>query len=420
MAEVYAATQEGAAGFTREVCVKRILPELASNTEFSQLFTREAAFAGQLCHSNLVQVFDSIEQQGQLAIVMELIDGCDLRAVIRVMQSRRELLQPGLVAYLTSQVLNGLRYAHEKHVVHRDISPHNILISKHGEVKLGDFGVAKAMLTHASRTGTLRGKLAYMSPEQARGDAVDHRTDLYSLGLVLYELLHGRRLFQAAHQGELFKAVARAGQPRLEGIEPTLARIVEQLLAPNPKDRFPSATEALLALPPWEIIGAAGPIELGALIESFPNNPGGDVTPSEGLAPGRPSVTVVDPLSGPTETITPHELELVRGARPIIATDRNAPTATRDDDVKSVLEQLPPEEVAEDDDRPTVAAYSQAPVAPAAVEPKGRRWLIPVLIAAIVALLLGLTLGAIAGPLIALRLTAPDDAPTTLTPASRE
>ncbi len=170
MAEVFAAEHGGAAGFGRPVCVKRILPDLTADEEFRRLFVREARVAGHLTHSNIVQVFDCIEDGQSLAIVMELIDGLDLRDLIRKLRTRGETLPEPLVAYVAGQLLSGLGFAHRQQVVHRDVSPHNVLLSREGEVKLADFGVAKVMITiYETKTGDLKVKIPYMSPEQVQG-----------------------------------------------------------------------------------------------------------------------------------------------------------------------------------------------------------------------------------------------------------
>lgn len=292
MAEVFAATHLGAGGFERPVCVKRILPHIASDPEFRQMFLQEVRLVGALCHGNLVQVFDCVEEKQQLSLVMELVDGMDLKAFIRALAAQGRAAPAGLVVYIAGQLLAGLRYAHGRRVVHRDISPHNLLLSAQGEVKIADFGVAKALLTHATRTGVIRGKLAYMSPEQAKTEPVDQRTDLYSAGLVLYELITGERLFRARTPWQLLSAVTSAERPTLDNVEPELARVVEQLLEPDPDRRFSSAEEALTALPPWEALGPLGASELTRfLTELEPQSPAEHTPPLEPTADLDPEAT---------------------------------------------------------------------------------------------------------------------------------
>ncbi len=264
MAEVYAGSYSGAAGFERPVCIKRILPHLASDPEFREMFVKEAKLAGTLCHSNLVQVFDCIEGDEGLTLVMELVDGVDLSQLLKCLSD--EPLSPMLAVHIMGQVLAGLAYAHEQRIVHRDISPNNILVSRQGEVKITDFGIAKVMLTHATRTGKLKGKLAYMSPEQARIGEVDHRTDLYSAGLVLYEMLAGRRFFDGTSQRHLLRLVIEAQRPKITGMDEELARIIERLLDPDREQRFPSAEAVIAALPGWKGVGPLGARELGRTV----------------------------------------------------------------------------------------------------------------------------------------------------------
>lgn len=303
MAEVFSATYAGAAGFERRVCVKRILPNLAMDAEFRALFTFEAQVAGTLCHSNIVQVFDCIEQGETLAIIMEMVDGTDLKRLLRHLRELGHPVPVGVVGYIAGQLLSGLRYAHSQKIVHRDVSPHNVLVSKEGEVKLADFGVAKALATHATVKGTLKGKIAYMSPEQAAAQPVDRRTDLYSAGLVLYELLMSKRFFPSASRSKLLSLISNAGQPRLTGVEPNLALIIEKLLAPSPDDRFQTAQEALDALPPWEVMGPVGSAELATLVRMVSGRSGCDGFRQSDFE-DRPDIkTDREYLDGPTEQL---------------------------------------------------------------------------------------------------------------------
>jgi serine/threonine-protein kinase len=258
MAEVFVATRLGAAGFEKRVCLKTILPAYAADPEFRDLFVGEASLAGKLCHVNLVQVFDCIQDGETLALVMELVDGLDLRVLVKVLRAREQVLPREVVAHVAGQILAGLAYAHDRKVVHRDISPHNVLVSRHGEVKIGDFGVAKLMLSLGARTNTIRGKIPYMSPEQASSGRVDHRTDLYSAGLVLYELVTGRCYYRHPSRSDVTERIAGATSRRLEDAGVALGAVLERLLALRPEDRFASAREALDALPPWRSLGPAG------------------------------------------------------------------------------------------------------------------------------------------------------------------
>ena len=188
------------------------------------------------------------------------------------------------MAYIAGQVLLGLASAHRRRIIHRDISPQNILLSRYGEVKIVDFGLAKVMTTLATLNNTTLGKFTYMSPEQATGDKVDHRSDLYSTGLVLYELITGHQLFMVKNQVEAFRAIAQAQQPSLPQVEPALAAVVERLLHPDRQARFQSAEEALRALPSWEVCGPLGSRGVQEMVRSVA---GRAIDEKIGLEPAR-------------------------------------------------------------------------------------------------------------------------------------
>lgn len=206
MAELFKARQRGVANFEKIVAIKRILPHLSDNDEFVRMFIDEAKLAAQLTHPNIAQIFDLGKAGGFYYIAMEYVDGKDLRSLLRKVREFKKPFPEAAAAFVVMKVANALDYAHRKRgmndkelkLVHRDISPQNILISAEGAVKLVDFGIAKAATkTTQTMAGALKGKLLYMSPEQARGEMLDSRSDIYSLGLVLFELLTGERCFQA-------------------------------------------------------------------------------------------------------------------------------------------------------------------------------------------------------------------------------
>ena len=202
MAEVFSARLHGPEGFEKDIALKLILPHFSSEPEFVEMFIREATLAAKLDHANIVRIHEFDQVQGRYYIAMELVDGRDLR---RLLARAKELDRPISVTEavaIAREVCQGLAFAHGEltsntpQVVHRDISPHNVIVSKAGEVKITDFGIAKlASGAVVTKTGVIKGKASYMSPEQARGDPVDKRSDLFSLGSVLWELLTGRRLF---------------------------------------------------------------------------------------------------------------------------------------------------------------------------------------------------------------------------------
>lgn len=199
MAEVYLGNATGAEGFARPVAIKRVLPAYSDNEQFSRMFIEEARVCSQLRHANIVSVSDfDRDESGRLMLVMELVEGKDLAALMAT-----GTLPLPVAIYVVEQILRGLGYAHElphegsmRGIVHRDVSPHNVLLSWQGAVKVSDFGIAKAWQTsQATGTLTLKGKPSYMSPEQARGESLDGRSDLFAVGIMLFELITGQRLF---------------------------------------------------------------------------------------------------------------------------------------------------------------------------------------------------------------------------------
>jgi len=199
MAEVFAGSTVGAEGFSRRVAIKRVLPGYSGNTAFAQMFIAEAQISSQLVHPNIVSVLDfDRDDDGHLFLVMELIDGKDLAALLA-----SGLLPFDVAIFVIVEVLRGLGFAHDlpsgsdmHGVIHRDVSPHNILLSWEGAIKVSDFGIAKAReASEATASISIKGKPAYMSPEQANGERLDGRSDLFAVGVVLWEMLVGQRLF---------------------------------------------------------------------------------------------------------------------------------------------------------------------------------------------------------------------------------
>jgi serine/threonine protein kinase len=258
MGAIYIGKKLGPGGFEKEVVLKQLLPEYTSRPEFRDLFFREAKISATLDHANIVHTFDLVESDESLFIVMEYVRGVDLRTILRRARLRRKELAPAAAIHITLDILAGLGYAHARRtadgasmgIIHRDVSPSNILCSVQGEVKLSDFGIAKAS-THSSVFYRVRGKVGYMSPEQARNEPVDHRSDLYSLAVCLYEALTGERLFV----GDLSTPPdVIYGQPILPPSKkrPTLPsafdEIMAKALAAKPDDRYQDATAFTEAL----------------------------------------------------------------------------------------------------------------------------------------------------------------------------
>ena len=255
MAEIFLAKVQGAMGFEKSMVIKRILPQYADDADFLRMFVTEAKLVCHLEHPNIVQVHELGEIDGQYYIAMETITGIDGRQLWRTLARRRQRLPGVLSLYIVSEFLKGLDYAHRAvgpdgrllGVVHRDISPSNVLISFRGDVKIGDFGIA--LVEHESRTqaGVLKGKYGYMSPEQVAGVKVDHRSDLFSAGVVLTEFLLGRRLFLGRNDFETLDKVLNVRLDVLEenadALPGEVVGILRQALNREPHERFQSARE---------------------------------------------------------------------------------------------------------------------------------------------------------------------------------
>ncbi|NKE72150.1 serine/threonine-protein kinase [Candidatus Manganitrophus noduliformans] len=261
MAELFLAKQTGLSGFEKTVAIKRILPHLTQGAEFIAMFINEAKLAALLSHQNIVQIYDLGNVDQCHYIAMEYIMGKDLRTVINHGKSKSMPPSIGDALLIVSKICSALDYAHRKkdlngndlHLVHRDISPQNILVSYEGEVKLVDFGIAKAATGgQETKTGVLKGKLAYMSPEQAWGKPVDGRTDLFALGIVLYEAVTGERLFTGNDEISILEKVRKAEVPpptQLNpAVPPELEVILKKAMAKEPEDRYQTASEMEMAL----------------------------------------------------------------------------------------------------------------------------------------------------------------------------
>jgi serine/threonine-protein kinase len=256
MAEVFVAEMLCQPGYSKRVAVKRVLPRLARNTRFMRMFLDEARLGLLLNHSNIVQVFDVGRADDAYFIVMEYVDGVNLKAIWERYQERRALLPLEVSLRIMIEVLNGLYYAHHLtdsrgnplNVVHHDVNPANVLISTNGECKLVDFGLSEAAV-HAERTDPdiVRGKFGYLAPEVAYGQGADARSDLYGLAIVLWELCTGRRLFEGKDDLESL-ALARAGRVSPpSSVNPTIPRSLDEVLlralARHPDHRFADARD---------------------------------------------------------------------------------------------------------------------------------------------------------------------------------
>lgn len=215
MAELFLADYVRRDGFRRKVAVKRILPHLAGNKDFINMFTREARLAALLQHPNIVQIFDYGKIENAYFIAMEYIDGKNLGEILSAMNQGLTVEQ---TVFIILQICKGLDYSHTKrddkgkafHIVHRDISPQNMLISYQGEVKISDFGISKARSEPSlTQAGVVKGKLAYLSPEQALGESINQQADIYALGLVFYETLTGKRVYKFSSDIEAIRTIPK-------------------------------------------------------------------------------------------------------------------------------------------------------------------------------------------------------------------
>ncbi len=253
MAVVYLAASQGPRGFSKLVVVKELKDEFAGDAEFATMFCDEARLAARLNHPNIVQTYEVEEQGSHYFIVMEYLEGQPLSQTRARLASLGAQLRDHQVRVL-SDVLDALHAAHELadydgsplNVVHRDVSPHNIIITYNGEAKLVDFGIAKAAdSTSQTHTGVIKGKLAYMSPEQAFGKAVDRRADVFSIGVILWEAITGRRMWKGNAEGAIAHRLSIGDIPKMTDHVPEppalLKQICERALAPRAQDRYPSA-----------------------------------------------------------------------------------------------------------------------------------------------------------------------------------
>lgn len=256
MAEIFKAKLIGVEGFEKIVVIKRILPFWSERRDFIAMLVDEAKIVVHLNHPNIIQVFELGLEGKAYFIAMEYVDGVDLKKLRMEVQKQGEILPYEFSVKIMIDALRGLEYAHSRkisgerslNIVHRDISPQNILVSFEGEVKVGDFGIAQAVTqTHETQTGVLKGKYAYMSPEQALGQALDARSDLFSCGVVLYEMLFGQKLFVGKSDLEVLDKVRRVyiswPEDLTSQIPSELLVVLKKALSLNVEDRFSTAAE---------------------------------------------------------------------------------------------------------------------------------------------------------------------------------
>jgi serine/threonine-protein kinase len=258
-AEIFLATQQGPHGFEKRVVLKRIFTAFYADPQFRNMLVDEAHIAMSLNHSNIVQVLDLGENEGQYFLALELVDGWTLDTVLRRVQALGAAIPPPIALYLAAEVCRALAYAHGKAgsdgkplgIVHRDISPHNVLLSEQGEVKITDFGIAKSHNRREKSLGNLiKGKIAFMSPEQASGEPLDRRSDLFSLGTILYVMITRRYPFDAPTDYETLLLVKSGQYPPPEevraGLNPELYRVLKRAMSRDREERYQHAEDMLV------------------------------------------------------------------------------------------------------------------------------------------------------------------------------
>ncbi|MGF1466174.1 MAG: protein kinase [Sandaracinaceae bacterium] len=362
MAETFLALRRGPGGFEQEVCVKRILPTLQTDPDFVGQFMDEARLAAQLRHGNITQVVDFGVVAGAPYLAFELIDGMDLRRLLHRLRDDGRSLDAELTALIATEIARALDFAHRPErrrpaVIHRDVSPSNVLLSRAGEVYLSDFGIARA-LGDKGRTasGVVKGKVPYMAPEYALAGTLDARSDLYALGVVLFEALAGRRPYQGRTDLETLQHARDGHHAPLAKLAPdapvALRDVVERLIRPEPADRLGDAAALLEALVPVAPRPTASR-RLGSMVQALAER----VTARRPISPTGPTVLAGGPPAGASSSFPE-----VRVASPSAATLTREPSVER-------TEPLPPPD---DGDAPTTArALGQAAHARPGPEQRG-------------------------------------------------
>ena len=257
MAEVYRAKASGAGGFEKQLAIKRILPNYSQNDEFRRMFEYEARLSSMLTHSNIVQVYDFVKSGDTYLLALEYIDGKNLRQFLNKAKKIKFYVPIEFGTFIINEVCKGLEYAHKKkddltgrplNIIHRDMSPQNVMFSYEGSVKIVDFGIAKAKdRVDETRSGVIKGKFGYMSPEQANGEPIDHRTDIFSTSIILYELLTAKRLFFSENDMATLKLIQECMIPPPSRSNPKITAELEKIilkgLTRDPNLRYQSAGE---------------------------------------------------------------------------------------------------------------------------------------------------------------------------------
>ncbi|HUH04875.1 MAG TPA: serine/threonine-protein kinase, partial [Kofleriaceae bacterium] len=362
MAELFKARSRGVHGFERRLVIKKILPKLAADDEFVRMFIDEARITAQLHHAKIVQVLELGFDGDELFIAMEYVDGIDVLDLLKRCKKRDLPLPRAMAVHIAGEVLEALAYAHEAtdeggkplHIIHRDVSPGNVLISRAGDVKLTDFGIARASeRQQETQAGTLKGKYNYMSPELIAQRPLDCRSDLFSVGVMLAEMLIGTRLFSAASDLDLLLQVRDAKLDRLDqygaGIPANLRAILDHALTVRPDDRYGSAAEFREQLADWSFASGqrVGARELAAFV-------GRVMEPTEDddgrvIAELEPESTISGPATQAQVLSAKRQAEIGRGLyrsqTPAIGVKVSATAdaiPARDPDQRGHLDQLSP------------------------------------------------------------------------------
>src|ERR1043165_764373 len=251
MSEIYlTVTQGGLGGFQKLVVVKLLRRDLAEDEEFRRMFLEEARLAARLSHPNVVQTYDVGEDRGRYYLAMEYLEGQTFERVRRA-RGASKVFPPNMQIQMLSQVLSGLHYAHELAdydetpiaIVHRDVTPSNVLVTYDGQIKLVDFGIAKVLdSVNQTRVGVLKGKARYMAPEQIAGGAIDRRADIYSAGVMLWEILSGKQIWNGLPETEILRRTGEV-QPLPADADPMLREICLKAMAQRPDARYPTAED---------------------------------------------------------------------------------------------------------------------------------------------------------------------------------
>jgi eukaryotic-like serine/threonine-protein kinase len=306
MAEIFLALQKGEQGFQKPVVLKRVLPALAQDPHFVRMLVDEAHIASTLNHSNLVQVLDLGKSGEQYFLVLEFVDGWSLEQVRRRAQLAKLKLPLSLALSIVGALCRGLAYVHTRErqgrplgIVHRDVTPQNVLLSQQGEVKLADFGIAKAVdKSEKSAKGVIKGKFAYMSPEQTRAWPLDARSDLFSVGTVLYLLSTGKKPFDGPTDVDVLMQVRRARPAKLSSLvkdlNPDVERFINRALRADPAKRWQSAEQmadridAILV----KLGQPSGPAPLKRWLETLGDRDGAKPPAADAAAVTDPSIAV--------------------------------------------------------------------------------------------------------------------------------